>query len=48
VCEVWDSWRKVTKAESSDAPWTIERLAASRDQLFADRDPGVPALLSEE
>jgi NAD(P)-dependent dehydrogenase (short-subunit alcohol dehydrogenase family) len=48
VCEVWESWRKVSKAESTGAPWTIERLAASRHLLFAGRNPGVPALESDE
>src|SRR6478735_2059923 len=39
--QIVDGWRPVTQISSGDK-WTIQDLAAGRDRLFKDRDPGVP------
>ncbi|MEX2254640.1 MAG: SDR family oxidoreductase [Acidimicrobiia bacterium] len=41
VCQIVQGWRPITEI-NSDAPWTIESIAAGRDQLFAKSEPGVP------
>jgi NAD(P)-dependent dehydrogenase (short-subunit alcohol dehydrogenase family) len=41
VAQIVDGWRPVTQISSTDK-WTIQDLAAGRDRLFKDRDPGVP------
>jgi len=41
VAQIVDGWRPVTQISSGDK-WTIQHLAAGRDRLFKDRDPGVP------
>jgi NAD(P)-dependent dehydrogenase (short-subunit alcohol dehydrogenase family) len=44
VCQIVQGWRPVTEI-TSDKPWTIESLAAARDELFAKSDPGLPPFL---
>jgi len=44
VAQIVQGWRPVTQVTSDDA-WTIESIAAGRDQLFAKSDPGVPPFL---
>jgi len=44
VCQIVQGWRPITEIHS-DKPWTIESIAAGRDQLFAKSDPGVPPFL---
>jgi len=41
VCQIVQGWRPITEI-NSDKPWTIESIAAGRDQLFAKSEPGVP------
>ncbi|HEY8217381.1 MAG TPA: SDR family oxidoreductase [Acidimicrobiia bacterium] len=44
ICQIVQGWRPVSEV-TSDKPWTIESIAAVRDQLFAKSDPGVPPFL---
>jgi NAD(P)-dependent dehydrogenase (short-subunit alcohol dehydrogenase family) len=44
ICQIVQGWRPITEI-TSDKPWTIESIAAGRDQLFAKSDPGVPPFL---
>ena len=44
LCQVVQGWRPVSQI-TSDKPWTVDALAAGRDQLFARSDPGVPPFL---
>jgi NAD(P)-dependent dehydrogenase (short-subunit alcohol dehydrogenase family) len=44
VCQIVQGWRPITEI-TSDKPWTIESIAAGRDQLFAKSDPGIPPFL---
>jgi NAD(P)-dependent dehydrogenase (short-subunit alcohol dehydrogenase family) len=44
VCQIVQGWRPLTQI-TSDKPWTIESIAAGRDELFAKSDPGVPPFL---
>ena len=41
IAQIVQGWRPVTQITSDEA-WTIESIAAGRDQLFAKSDPGVP------
>jgi NAD(P)-dependent dehydrogenase (short-subunit alcohol dehydrogenase family) len=41
VCQIIQGWRPLTEI-TSDKPWTIESIAAGRDQLFAKSEPGLP------
>ena len=41
VAQIVEGWHPVTQISSSEK-WTIQDLAAGRDRLFRDRDPGVP------
>jgi NAD(P)-dependent dehydrogenase (short-subunit alcohol dehydrogenase family) len=44
VCQIVQGWRPVTQITSDDA-WTVESIAAQRDELFAKTDPGLPPFL---
>ena len=44
VCQIVQGWRPITEI-TSDKAWTIESIAAGRDQLFAKSDPGLPPFL---
>jgi len=44
ICQIVQGWRPVSQIKS-DKPWTIESIAAQRDQLFAKTDPGIPRFL---
>lgn len=44
VCEVWESWRTVSRTESNGGPWTLDGLEAARDELFRGRASGVPPM----
>jgi NAD(P)-dependent dehydrogenase (short-subunit alcohol dehydrogenase family) len=46
ICQIVQGWRPIAEI-TSDKPWTIESIAAGRDQLFAKSDPGVPPFLLE-
>jgi NAD(P)-dependent dehydrogenase (short-subunit alcohol dehydrogenase family) len=41
VAQIVEGWHPVTQLSSDDV-WTIADLAAGRDTLFKDRDPGLP------
>jgi hypothetical protein len=41
---VVQGWQPLTET-TSDAPWTIESVAAARDSLFARSGPSVPPFL---
>jgi NAD(P)-dependent dehydrogenase (short-subunit alcohol dehydrogenase family) len=44
VLQAVQGWRPLTET-TSDAPWTIESVAAARDSLFARSGPSVPPFL---
>ena len=44
ICQIVQGWRPVTQV-TSEKPWTIESIAAVKDELFASSDPGVPPFL---
>jgi NAD(P)-dependent dehydrogenase (short-subunit alcohol dehydrogenase family) len=44
VCQIVQGWRPISQVKS-DKPWTIESIAAERDNLFANSDPGLPPFL---
>ena len=44
VCQIVQGWRPISEV-TSEKPWTIESIAANRDALFANSDPGVPPFL---
>jgi NAD(P)-dependent dehydrogenase (short-subunit alcohol dehydrogenase family) len=44
ICQIVQGWRPVTQV-TSEKPWTIESIAAAKDELFASSDPGVPPFL---
>ncbi|MHB8669033.1 MAG: SDR family oxidoreductase [Acidimicrobiales bacterium] len=44
LCQIVQGWRPLTELRSEGA-WSIDSIAAGRDQLFARSDPGVPPFL---
>jgi len=44
LCQVVAGWHPVSEIRS-EKPWTIENIAAGRDTLFKERNPGVPPFL---
>jgi NAD(P)-dependent dehydrogenase (short-subunit alcohol dehydrogenase family) len=44
ACRLWEGWRVAAEAHS-DGNWTIGKLQAAKGDLFAGRDPGVPAMV---
>jgi NAD(P)-dependent dehydrogenase (short-subunit alcohol dehydrogenase family) len=44
LVQLVQGWRPITEA-TSDRPWTIADVAATRDALFARTDPGVPSFM---
>jgi NAD(P)-dependent dehydrogenase (short-subunit alcohol dehydrogenase family) len=44
VVQIVQGWRPASTL-NSDAPWTVESIAAGRDTLFANGDPGVPPFM---
>jgi hypothetical protein len=44
VCQIVQGWRPITQI-TSDKTWTVESIAAGRDELFAKSEPGVPPFL---
>jgi NAD(P)-dependent dehydrogenase (short-subunit alcohol dehydrogenase family) len=44
LLQIVQGWHPVSNVKSDD-PWTIESIAARKDELFADSDPGVPPFL---
>jgi len=44
LAQIVQGWRPVTQIVSDDT-WTIESIAAQRDALFAQSDPGIPPFL---
>jgi NAD(P)-dependent dehydrogenase (short-subunit alcohol dehydrogenase family) len=41
VCQIVQGWHPVTQVTSDDT-WTVESIAAQRDALFAETEPGLP------
>jgi NAD(P)-dependent dehydrogenase (short-subunit alcohol dehydrogenase family) len=44
ILQIVQGWRPIAEAHSDDV-WTIESIAAQRDELFAKADPGIPPFI---
>jgi NAD(P)-dependent dehydrogenase (short-subunit alcohol dehydrogenase family) len=46
LCQIVQGWRPISAVTSEDT-WTIGAIAAAKDRLFANSDPGVPPFFFE-